>query len=329
MQEILFQNDEAVIRSTKEVLLRSIMENPKVAIYDQYVNYHYKEGFTAFNYYYSRIEKLILATSGEWAFFYELTHFGPYLLGVKLSKWDEEHFGFKMANLQVFAVPHQGAQETTFQSLIVRAIVFLKKEGVKFVSSRVNGDSLCALHALENLGFRYYDNVIWPIAETQNIEGNSKIRLIESNEVDEIKSLAENFQFSRGHYYCDDKFDKSKVDAMYPKWIDTTIKNSEPVSVIESNGIIAGFFAFKLDDELFRFTGYKYGRLKLLALNSKFRGKGVGTELFNGTISIIKQMGADFIDSGYSTKNHISAKLHTKNNFYSVYEEVTLHLWLD
>ena len=329
MHEILFQNEDASTRRLKEDLVNSIKENSKVAIYDQYRNYCYKEGFNSFDYFYERIKKLIFATSGEWAFFYEPSDYGPYLLGVRLSKWDEDHFGFKMANLQVFTLPYQDVQIAIFQTLLQHAISFLKGEGVKFISSRINGDCLQALHALEDVGFRYYDNVIWPIVSTQYFEADTKIRLAKSNELEEIKILAEKFQFNRGHYYCDEKFNKGKVDAMYPKWIDTAIKNNEPISVVEINNVLAGFFVFKIDDELFRFTGYKYGRLRLLALNSEFRGVGAGSELFKGTLSIIRKMGADFIDSGYSTKNHISAKLHTKNNFYSVYEEVTLHLWLD
>jgi hypothetical protein len=39
-------------------------------------------------------------------------------------------------------------------------------------------------------------------------------------------------------------------------------------------------------------------------------------------------MGGEYVDSGYATKNHASAKLHTENGFYSTYEEVTLHKWL-
>lgn len=261
-------------------------------------------------------------------FFYELTPFGPYLIGTRLSKWDEDHFKFKMAQLQIFTTPDEPLSGTKLKNLLEKAIDYLKINGVSFVSSRMNGDHIVALHALEDNGFRFYDNVIWPISRAVEYKEKVTVRLMKSNEVDKVKWLAENFQYQRGHYYCDDRFDKQVVNSMYPKWIDTALKNNESIAVIEYNNDVAGFFEFKIDEELFKYTGYKYGRLRLLALNSAYRGKGLGEYLFKGTLSLIKNMGADYVDSGYSTKNHVSAKLHAKASFYSVYEEVTFHLWL-
>jgi len=323
----LQKNDENLI-SLKNNILDGIRANPELSKYDQYVNYFYKTGFSAEEYFNNRIQKLLFAKNGEWIFFYDLTSKGPYLIGVRISGWDEEHFKFKMAFLQIFTVPNEPAKTNKLGSLLQQAINYLRNEGVKFVSSRVNGDHITALHSMENVGFRYYDNVIWPITNAV-IHNENPMRLISEKETDRVKWISENFQYPRGHYYCDERFEKKTINSMYPKWVETTLRNKEPIAVIESNNKVAGFFVFKIDEELYKYTGYKYGRLRLLALDSEYRGQGLGEKLFKGTLSLIKNLGIDYIDSGYSTKNHISAKLHVNASFYSVYEEVTFHLWLD
>ncbi len=322
------QNSEES-NNIKNVLIQFVKDNPVLSKYDQFSSYHYKNPNKRHTYFLYRIEKLIQAAAGEWVFFYEITEFGPYLLGARQAEWDENHFGFKMANLQIFLCPSSPVEKEVLKRIIVSSNKYLKGQGVKFINARINGDNINALHAMEDEGFRYYDNVIWPVVSAKLFDDFGGVRLMKTNEADEVKYIAENFQYQRGHYYCDERFDKKIIDRMYPKWIDTTIRNNEPIAVIERNNKIAGFFVFKIDEELGIQTGFSYGRLRLLALDTQFRGTGAGEELFKGTLALIKSMGADFIDSGYSTKNHISAKLHNKSSFMSAYEEVTFHKWID
>jgi L-amino acid N-acyltransferase YncA len=110
--------------------------------------------------------------------------------------------------------------------------------------------------------------------------------------------------------------------------VKSAFENKESVVIIENKGKIAGYFIVNIDKDLSDHLGFQYGRMKSLSIDSSFRGAGLGMRLFRGTIDYLTKSGAQVIDSGYSSRNHISAKLHYLNNFYSVYEEVTLHLWL-
>jgi L-amino acid N-acyltransferase YncA len=323
------QNQDETNLEIKKQILESIRNHPVSSKYDQYSFYRYKNDYYPNSYLFYRIKKLIQATTGEWTFFYEITDYGTYLIGVRESKWDEEHFGFKMATIKILSVPDSVSELSIIKKLLVKSIDYLKKRKVRFVITRVNGDYIAALHSLEEIGFRYYDDVIYPIASTDHIPINTEVHLMKPQDIAEVKRIAENFQYQRGHYYCDERFEKKIIDSMYAKWIETSVKNNEPIAVIERNNRIAGFFVFKIDEELLQHTGYKYGSLRLLTLDPNYRGSGVGSELFRGTLSLIKNMGADYIESGYSSKNHISARLHTRASFLSVYEEVTFHLWMD
>jgi len=68
--------------------------------------------------------------------------------------------------------------------------------------------------------------------------------------------------------------------------------------------------------------------MRSLGLSSQSRGKGLGIRIFKGAIAYLKSRGASVIDSGYASKNHVSARLHVQTGFYSAYEEITLHRWL-
>ena len=144
----------------------------------------------------------------------------------------------------------------------------------------------------------------------------------------EVLRMAATNQYQRGHFHCDEKFDRAKVDALYAKWVLTTWTKKEPVAVIEHAGKVCGYFVFGIDESLSSAMGYKYGRLRSLTLDAATRGLALGRKLFAGTLALIAEAGGQYIDSGYATKNHGSARLHVQTNFYSAYEEVTLHKWL-
>ena len=186
------------------------------------------------------------------------------------------------------------------------------------------------IHAVNELKFQYYETIIWPVSQIGNVKINDevKVRLINDTEFEVAAEIARKYQYDRGHFYCDSKYKKEAVDNLYAKWVLSSKNNGASVAIAEYKDKVAGYFVFKMDDLLKTHLGYSYGRLSLLALDGAFRGHGIGKALFSGTMNLIKNMGGEYIDSGYPTKNHISAKLHTMNSFYSVYEELTFHHWL-
>ena len=320
---------EVVKTSEKKRIIDLLIKKQTSLLHNQYVNYRYKKGYSSHELLIKKVKSLLNNTIKDIFVFHIMKDEEVYLVSINVSKWDEDHFGFKMAKLDIVSFPSNsvGAKET-LENLIDVAVNFIKLNGVKFVSSRLNGDLINAIHVLEDVGFRYYDCVIWPIMKVQVIENKNSVRFYKKEDIPEILEIAKSSQYSRGHYYCDALFDKDLVDAMYIKWVESAIVNKNQITVIEKDGKVVGFFIFKLDSELEKDTGFKYARLNLLAISKNVRGQGFGKELFRETLVLATSLGVDYIDSGYSTKNHISANLHSKNNFQSVYEEVTMHLWL-
>jgi len=114
---------------------------------------------------------------------------------------------------------------------------------------------------------------------------------------------------------------------MYRKWVQSAWESNDLIAVIEVEDQIGGFFIHNVDNLLSEKMGYKYGQMKNLVIDSNFRESGLGEKLWVGTIALMKKAGSIYIDSGYSSKNYISSKLHTKYLFYPVCEEVVFHLW--
>ena len=295
---------------------------------DQFRFYPSREKDAWKDYFYKRISSL--SENDEWTFYYDSKGQFENLIGARISSWDFSHFNIKMGSISVICNENTDNSKVSIKLLIEKCLKDFKNKGIKFVSTRINGDNLSAIHIAEELGFKYYETVVWPVKKLENSDYKNDIdvRLMNKNDLERVFEIASQNTYQRSHFHCDTNFSIEKADSMHVKWIKTAWEKKDPIVVIEEADTVAGFFVFGMDDTLSKFMGYKYGRMKNLALDKKFRGRGLGNKLFNETIILMKKMGLEVIDSGYAIKNLPSAKLHALNSFIPVYGEVTFHLWL-
>jgi L-amino acid N-acyltransferase YncA len=254
---------------------------------------------------------------------------GQALIAVRVSSWDMDHFGFSMATLALLF--HNGGI-SALEDCLSRGYAHLAGLGVRFASVRINGDQLEAIHILGDHGFRYVENIIWPILNCSSSTSDFLsfgVREMQENDLSAAVSIAENSQYQRGHFHCDEGFAKDRVNGLYGKWVRSAWEEQRPIIIIEDGGRVAGYFVLDLLHGLSSALGTPYGGMRSLGVDLSARGKGLGHRLFRGAIAYLKSRGAEYIESGYASKNHVSARLHSRAGFYSVYEEVTLHRWLD
>jgi L-amino acid N-acyltransferase YncA len=262
--------------------------------------------------------------------FFEIVDGLIYLVGCSISRWDEEHFGFRMAKINWLVYPDSENANIIMGKLLDDCINYLRDSDVRFVSAHISGEDLIGLHLLEDRGFRYYQTTVYSIAECTNLSYKSDpaVRLWRKTDLPAVIEIAKHNQFSRGHFYSDGRFDRRTVDLMYEKWIRTSWKNKEPIAVIEKGGKVAGYFAFVMDEALSHATKHRYGRMTSLAMDASIRSRGLGSSLLRSVISLIGERGGQYVASEYPLKNYTSDRLHTKNMFYTVHEKVLSHLWL-
>lgn len=313
----------------KDDYLNLLQSNIDNYTYDQYFLYPSKtnEGWKNF------LTKRILeyCNKDNVFVFYESYLGFPFFLILETSDWDDSHFGIKMGKISLIIPNLKIDYSDFFNKMLLSLNNFLILNKIKFVSARINGDNLFAIKCFEDYGFHYIENVIWPVLNCDLITDNdfNNVRRMKDNELDVVINIANNYQYQRGHFHCDDRFDKKLADNMYGKWVESAYCRGDIINIIEFQGKPSGYFICCIDNNLSEMMGFKYGRLKSMAIDSSIRGKKLGKILFNGTLKTLKKLGAEYIDSGYSTKNHLSARIHAIAKFYSVYEEITLHKWIN
>jgi len=313
----------------RDVVLTAIEKTIPLYRFDQYMLYPSVDTYCWQKYLVQRLSDSL--QNAETSLFFKIVDDYLYMIGCRVSQWDEEHFGFKVAKIDWFFYPADiGDSSKIMDELLDDCVSFLRNNSVKFIVTHISGDDLLALHLFEDKGFRYYQTTVYPVARCTDLpfKADSNVRLWQEPDLPAVIKIARNNQFSRGHFYCDGKFDKKNVDLMYEKWIRTSWENKEPVAIIENEGKVMGYFVFVMDDSLSRAMKYKYGRMTSLSMDSSARGKGLGSNLFRAVMSLIADRGGQYIASEYPLKNFVSARLHTKNLFYPVHERVLLHFWL-
>lgn len=255
----------------------------------------------------------------------------PYFIAYHINEWDYQCFGVKMAkSTLVFAPPT--ISQTSFTDFVKTVKLELKSIGVEFITTRINGDNLALINAHLSNQFSYMETIVWPVLQTSTLNFdsiNSCEVLTENRELETVKSIARNDQYQRAHFHCDTRLQIERSNEMCARWVESSFKSDDFICVSRVNCEIVGYFICGVDLKLSKYLGTKYGRLKSLALKSSFRGQQLGTQLFIGTLRYLAENGCKYIDSGYATKNHTSAYLHTLTKFHSKYEEVTMHCWVD
>ncbi len=297
-------------------------------IFDQYRHYPAADSDGWRHFLQNRVDDLL--TNEEALVFIEISEGFIYLVGCKVPRWDEEHFGFGMAKVDLLLYPADRYPNAIMGRLLDESIAFLRNANVRFVSSHISGEDLLGLHLLEDRGFRYYQTTVYSVTQyNASVDStDTSVRLWREEDLPAIVDIARRNQFVGGHFYSDTRFDRKRVDMMYEKWIRTSWSNRDPIAVIEENDKIAGYFAFVFDDAWSRVAATKYARMTSLAMDSSVRKKGLGMRLFGSVIAMAGQCGAQYISSEYPLKNYPSGRVHTKHRFHAVHEKVLSHLWL-
>jgi L-amino acid N-acyltransferase YncA len=296
--------------------------------FDQYLNYPAQDRNRWAAYLLSRLQKSL--GDPEQTFYVADSPDGPVVLAARVAAWDRDHFGFGMGGIRCVIAPETETARPTIDALFSQCLNDLRSRDVRFASARIHGDQIAVTHSAETAGFRYFESILWPVrASRAEVSLEPDVRLMEERDLDGLMKLAVGNSYTRGHFYCDSGFDHIVVDSMYAKWLETAFRNGQPVTVIDFEGRCVGFFVVGIDESLSAALGVRYGRLQSLVVDGRIRGRGLGVKLFHGTLELLTAAGVEQIDSGYSAKNHLSARIHAKDGFFTVYDENTFHIWLD
>ena len=255
------------------------------------------------------------------------------LIGFRESIWDSEVFGYKVAIIDhFFSKSYDYNLELEIkQKLLISCLSWCEKRNIRFLTSRVNVNDLSAIHCLEDSNFRFIETILWPIIDYRKnyhkYEISHNIRYATEKDLDELIYLARNYYYKYGRFPADNHFTNEEVSNMREKWIISSFEQGHKIIVIEEGKDIAGYFIYFINDNIQEFVGLKYAHLRSAVLSSEYRGKGIGFDLFAGTLNLLSKK-VDIVDSGFITRNLPSMNLHWKVGLNKVvFSNSTFHKW--
>lgn len=205
-----------------------------------------------------------------------------------------------------------------------------KSQDFDFLSVRVDFNRIDLVQTLEKAGFFLTDTLVYYkrklTAPLQPLERptNYTIRKAETPDTDKIVMIAKSsFQDYIGHYHTDPKFDKSKVDAIYPDWTYRSCTEgllSDVIFVTEENGEITSFATVR-----------KYDRTAegvLFGVHPNHQGKGIYRQLIRASMEWGTANNCSEVVYSTQLNNVAVQKVWIREGCEMNNAYYTLHLWL-
>jgi ribosomal protein S18 acetylase RimI-like enzyme len=183
---------------------------------------------------------------------------------------------------------------------------------------------------LETKGFRYSSGLncyIWAAKEVPS-HSDVIIRTAFPDDADRVGAIGAN-AFLLDRLFLDPQVENRIASVMYAEWSSNCVKGlCEKVLVAEIDGNIAGFVSMNQDVQFSSSLKAKYQRIILIAVSSKYRGKGIGVQLVNAAKKRTVDEGHDFLLVGTSSINLPAQNLYIKCGFRPYYSELNMEKYL-
>jgi len=245
-----------------------------------------------------------------------------------LSKWDTEHFGFRVAKTVLLAFKRSIGMSMR-EALIVRGLKLCREAGVRVVFTRVPLSDPLSICALEQAGSYLTDVLLTFYIDLGNLElvwESSNVRELKKGDEEAIKRIAFS-SFKLDHFHNDPKMPKRKASELFEKWVESyfdTERQKRALLIAEHEDVIAGFITCKVIE----LKGWSYGVIDLIAVSEEFRGRGVGKALVKGALTWLARYTSS-VYVGTQASNIAAVRLYEGAGFRCVGAEATLHSWLD
>lgn len=237
---------------------------------------------------------------------------------VFISKWDTNHFGFKVAKTDMTSVKE-----------ILPAESFCSKKGVKLLIIRVATDNTSIVHKLQEQGtglmdtnLRYYLSLA--SIQVMPVLGPAVIRSCLKADANNVSTVAKAAHAGYiGHFHNDPRLDRNKCDALYTEWaknlcLDQNLANL--VLVAEIEGKIVGYDSHKLIN-----TNVADGVLS--GVSPLTQKKGIRKALVVASNNWCKSHGLERMEEEVSINNYRMQSILIGSGFKLYAAEYIFHKW--
>lgn len=243
-------------------------------------------------------------------------------VGIEILDFDSELFGFKVGKL---------IDNNLSPEKVEKVIQKCKYENIRCLYANLDINDFNTLATASKYNFIISDIRVnfEKNLTTFKYSINQKFKNYEID--DKIKNvdipylLALSKQLSQGSRFAFDKnFPKGSAEKLYQLWMLNSINKKVVDKVFVArqmkSKIPVGFVTCK--------KNINYGEIVFVAVDKKYRGKGVGSFIVDYALSYFKKMGIEIVQVVTHGKNISAQRLYQKNGFFVWSTSISFHLWL-
>jgi hypothetical protein len=264
---------------------------------------------------------LILLRAGTFQPEYDyLSAASPQWGKIALLPWDEEIFGFPVADFQLGPNPPQIPDRPLF----IKALEdFSASTNAQLISTHVQGDDMSTIALFERIGFSLVDFSL--MATTSRF----KTALISSSGAALREARAEDHRsifriagtaFQFGRYHTDPQFPRDLANARYVNWMRNALSGSNPnnfVFVLGPPGEVVGFMDAVINDGS--------ADLRLAAIDPEKSTGFAGILLYADSIRAAQERGAKSVSAKIAAANTPVMNVLSMLGFQFSSPEATFH----
>jgi ribosomal protein S18 acetylase RimI-like enzyme len=244
---------------------------------------------------------------------------------LRTPAWDAEHFGFGVGRVE-----HLLGDPAALAPLTSWAVERAAAGDLRMCSCRIAGDDLAAIHALEDAGFRFVEQVLHPWRSTAGWQAlPPATRPATPADADALAAIAR-ATFAHDRFHRDHRFARAAADGVYERWVRTWLGAPRPdrfVRVLEHAGSPAAFMLYELERPLGA-GGPTTASIVLNGIDPRLKGRGLGGVLYHDAVDLVAGV-ADSVTSVVAAHNNEALSVYAKLGFrFSGPGHVTLHSWM-
>jgi RimJ/RimL family protein N-acetyltransferase len=239
---------------------------------------------------------------------------------IAILPWDEQIFGFAVADLELGAELPAVDELRLFRQELER---FCSRTKVQLVSTRMSGDDTAAIALFADAGFVVVDfsltATLQPLKQSSLPRRRFSVRTAVPEDHASICRLAGN-AFHFGRYHTDPRFPRDLANARYVQWMRTALKGTDPtdiVFVLGSPGEVVGFMDVVVRN--------RHADLRLGAVDPERASGLAGFSLYVETLRALLELGTKSVSAKIAAANTRAMNIYSALGFQFSRPEVVLH----
>jgi translation elongation factor EF-1beta len=241
--------------------------------------------------------------------------------GIAIVPWDTETFGFGVAFLKPCCDTGDHGNEATAIEKALES--FYDVMQAEIITTSVPAEQNEMAFLLQKAGFRFIDlSLSIQYENLKDILAKSSCELsLGPATLGEVEILVEmaGCSFRHGRYHLDPFVPRSLADQRYRDWLNRCLnpENPQRVLAVKHEDTLCGFSVVECRGSV--------GYLHLHAIDSKWRGKKLGTEMILQSLRHLHDLGSQAVVTKISASNLRAVNIHSRLNGHFITAEYLLH----